>query len=482
MKPMTDGQPEFAVDGKKIPEVKFDVGESYAGLLPISSTPGETRQLYFWYFPTTNPAGQDDITIWLNGGPGCSSLEGILQENGPFLWQYGTFQPVRNPYTWVNLTNMIWVEQPVGTGYSQGVPSATSEEDVAAQFLGFFKNFLDTFELHNKRIYITGESYAGYYVPYIADAMFNAKDLKYFDVKGTMIYDPSLSSDVIQQDIPALAFQQANANVFGLNASFTAALTDKANKCRFTNYLDTQLSFPPKGPLADPPPNNGDCAIFKALYDAAALINPCFNVYHITTTCPILWDVLGYPGSFSYLPQDAAVYFDRSDVKQAINAPEVLWQECSKRDVFRGGIDKSQPSSYDVLPRVIERSNRTIIAHGALDMILMGNGTLLAIQNMTWGGKQGFQSAPSQDFIVPSHQNSDPATLAGAGVFGTTHTERGLTWIDMKLTGHMVPQYAPSAAYRQLEYLLGRVDTLTKDLPFTTQPRPKAPVPSSQTS
>lgn len=187
------------MDGTKIPEVDFDIGESYAGLLPVSQDPNETRQLYFWYFPTKNPAGQDDLTIWLNGGPGCSSLEGLLQENGPFLWQYGTFKPVKNPYTWVNLTNMIWVEQPVGTGFSQGTPTATSETDVAAQFLGFFKNFIDTFDLQNKRIYITGESYAGYYVPYIADAMFNAHDTKYFDVQGTMIYDPSLSSGTIQE-------------------------------------------------------------------------------------------------------------------------------------------------------------------------------------------------------------------------------------------------------------------------------------------
>lgn len=82
----------------------FDIGESYAGLLPISSASNETRELYFWFFPSANPLASDEITIWLNGGPGCSSLEGLLQENGPFLWQYGTFAPVKNPYTWVNLT------------------------------------------------------------------------------------------------------------------------------------------------------------------------------------------------------------------------------------------------------------------------------------------------------------------------------------------------------------------------------------------
>lgn len=94
--------------------------------------------------------------------PGCSSLEGFLQENGPFQWQYGTFAPVQNPWSWSNLTNVVWVEQPIGTGFTQGTPTATSEVDVAAQFLGFWKNFVDTFSLHGRKVFITGESYAGY--------------------------------------------------------------------------------------------------------------------------------------------------------------------------------------------------------------------------------------------------------------------------------------------------------------------------------
>ena len=132
-------------------------------------------------------------------GPGCSSLEGLFQENGPVIWQYGTFQPIKNPYTWVNLTNMVWVEQPVGTGFSQGKPTATNERQTAAEFLGFFKRFLDTFGLKGKKIYITGESYAGYYVPYIADAMYTNGNKDYYDVQGTLMYDPSTSYDVVQE-------------------------------------------------------------------------------------------------------------------------------------------------------------------------------------------------------------------------------------------------------------------------------------------
>ena len=92
--------------------------------------------------------------------PGCSSFEGLLQENGPFLWQYGTLRPVSNPYSWHKLTNVVWVEQPVGTGFTQGVPTAQNQDDVAKQFLGFWKNFVKTFGMQHYTVYIAGESYA----------------------------------------------------------------------------------------------------------------------------------------------------------------------------------------------------------------------------------------------------------------------------------------------------------------------------------
>jgi carboxypeptidase D len=163
--------------------------------------------LYFWFFPSENVNSTDEITIWLNGGPGCSSLEGFLQENGPISWQYGSAPfAVYNPWNWANLTNMVWVEQPVGTGFSQGTPTAQSQEEVAEQFLGFFKNFVDTFGLQNRKVYVTGESYAGRYVPYIADAMHSKNDTEYYDVKGIMFYDPSIAEDVLLEDIPAVPF------------------------------------------------------------------------------------------------------------------------------------------------------------------------------------------------------------------------------------------------------------------------------------
>jgi carboxypeptidase D len=69
-------------------------------------------------------------------------------------------------------------------------------------------------------------------------------------------------------------------------------------------------------------------------------------------------------------------------------------------------------------------------------MVLISNGTLLMIQNMTWNGAQGFQTKPTDPFYVPYHDDPSLSTVAGSGVFGTTHTERGLTWVSIDLAGH----------------------------------------------
>lgn len=146
------------------------------------------------------------ITIWLNGGPGCTSLAGLLQEHGPFLWQPGTSVPFQNPYSWNNLTNIVYVDQPAGTGLSLGPATVWDEDDVSNQFIDFWKRFVDTFDLKNRKVYITGESYAGMYIPYLASAMLDKEDSEYFDVSGVLLYDPLINerNSQVNRELPTV--------------------------------------------------------------------------------------------------------------------------------------------------------------------------------------------------------------------------------------------------------------------------------------
>ncbi|KAI4147654.1 MAG: hypothetical protein L6R39_003051, partial [Caloplaca ligustica] len=388
----------FLVNGTAFPGLDFDLGESYAGLLP--NGPSGNSSLFFWFFPSSNPQASSEITVWLNGGPGCSSLVGLLQENGPVLWQPGTSAPIRNPYSWTNLTNMVYVDQPAGTGFSPGPPSVFNEVDVANQFNDFWKNFMTVFGLQYRHVYLTGESYAGQYIPYIADNMLDRKDTSFYNLKGIQINDPSINEFGTLSEAPAAMFMNYWARLLALNETFMADINRRAVSCGYTKFMDNALRFPPPGPLP-PAPNSlaEGCGVWGDILEAATYVNPCFNIYHISDFCPFTSNVLGFP-SLNPGPID---YFNQSDVQAALHVPPTDYLVCGEYELLDD--DGSVPSGLGPLPRVIEATNNTIIAHGQLDFVLIANGTLATIQNMTWNGAQGFQTAPPADknLFAPYH-------------------------------------------------------------------------------
>jgi len=101
--------------------------------------------------------------------------------------------------------------------------------------------------------------------------------------------------------------------------------------------------------------------------------------------------------------------------------------------------------------------------------VIITAGTLLAIQNMTWGGALGFQQEPAKDIVItlPDLQyaqvfadNGLPEYQDPQGTMGVQHFERGLMWAETFLSGHMVPQFQPRSSYRHLQWVLGHIEEL----------------------
>jgi carboxypeptidase D len=166
------------------------------------------------------------------------------------------------------------------------------------------------------------------------------------------------------------------------------------------------------------------------------------------------------------------IYFDRPDVQTAIHAPAVgtEWSLCSDRThIFVDADDRSPPSATNGGPlgHVIERTNNVIVGHGLLDMVLMAEGSLLALQNLTWNGARGFSSGLDHDLLVPYYPQG-VLPQSGNGTLGSWTEDRGLTFSTVVLSGHEVPGYQPGAAYRHLEKLLGRIARLDEPSNFTT--------------
>lgn len=316
----------------------------------------------------------------------------------------------------------------------------------------------------------------GLYCPYIGSAMLDAADKKYFDMSGMILYD-AVISDSTTQHIPIKNYADYWSNILAFDDKFRSLLANASKTCGFDDFVDKYLAFPPPGPqpdIKDLPGINaegddirGECTLFNMVFSAAMALNPGFNVYQITQTLPIPDDVLGLPWTSFYVAEGREIYFNRTDVKRAINAPlETDWSICSKGDVFVDGYDDSDPSILRAIPHIIDETRNVQISHGSMDFILVANTSLLAIQNMTWGGKLGFQSVPQSPLVVPHHPNPNLEGSSGKGVLGTFHTERGLTWSVVNQAGHMVPAYQAAVAYRQVQLMLKKIKSLDSTQPF----------------
>lgn len=292
----------------------------------------------------------------------------------------------------------------------------------------------------------------------------------------------------MQQQVVIMPFVEYWKDLFYLNESYYNALLGTHSYCNYSSYIEQYFTFPPQpgpipvlpDPYADDDPNsNYTCDVFDFVYAGVLEVNPCFNIYHITETCPHPYSQLGIINPGDYDPPGSEVYFNRSDVKAALHAPpDSNWYQCTPINVFGDGqnmndsrMDQSLgPAQDGVLQRVIEYTNNTIIGVGNLDYILPPNGTLFALQNVTWNGMQGFQKYPQdQEFFVPYHPEYNGGRLSEAGVVGNWGYERGVTYYQVQLAGHELPGYAAGAGYRVLELLLGRITDLGVVEDFTTQ-------------
>jgi len=432
---------------------------------------------------------------------------GLMMENGPFRWLPGTYAPVVNPWSWNRLAHVVYVDQPIGTGYSTGPITSNDQDDVARDFAQFWRRFIDTFGLFGSRVYFSGESYAGMYVPYIAGHMLDLRDageLDYFDVRGALLYDALITNTRVQSEVPAVRFMERTAVLHPFNESFTAHIAAESERCGFTEYLDKYLTYPPTlRPQPDyvPSPLNdeGCLSLQLRIATAARRLNPCWSAYDVSTTCPPKWSIMGSFDTSRYLPEGVEAYFNRQKVKEALNVQmDEPWVECAQlagRSVFAGktGRDRSAPSAVYALPSLLDRMGNVMLAHGSLDFVLVHEGTLLAIQNMTWRQNRGFQTAPTEPLHVPTYKQAamfsttpdgmsvvsegmtlSEAVVSGTGQFGVAHEERGLTYVGVDLSGHMGPMAAPAAAMRMVEVLLGRTKNLQSEDPFVIERMEKA--------
>ena len=154
-----------------LPGFGAPLSKLYSGYL--AAGPGQRLHYVYSEALSVDPASAP-VVLWSNGGPGCSSMEGAFSESGPYHVQQFSSPPTLtlNPFTWNNLTNNLFIESPAGVGFSYCETAAGcshTDTSTAANSLLALRSFFAAFpELAANNFFLTGESYAGIYIPMLA--------------------------------------------------------------------------------------------------------------------------------------------------------------------------------------------------------------------------------------------------------------------------------------------------------------------------
>ncbi|KAK0653412.1 Pheromone-processing carboxypeptidase kex1 [Lasiodiplodia hormozganensis] len=395
----------------------------HAGHVEVNSE--HHGNLFFWHYQNRHIANRQRTVIWLNGGPGCSSMDGAMMEIGPYRVTPDQ-KLVYNNGSWDEFANLLFVDNPVGTGFSYVDTDSYLHEldEMADQFVIFLEKWFAMFpQFMYDDIYIAGESYAGQHIPYIAKAMMERnKDAKEkWQLKGLLIGNGWISP--VDQYLSYLPYAYKN-NL--LRSGSDAAKKVEAAQSVCVKTLDAGGA----GHV-----DVGDCEeILSTLLSVTQdrsndKEHQCLNMYDIrlrdtNEACGMNW-----PPDLEQLTP----YLRREDVKQAIHidpAKRTGWQECSGSVSLNFKARNSKPS-IEILPDLLKELP-ILLFSGDRDLICNHLGTEDLINNMFFNGGKGFEISPGE--IAPRRDwtfEGEPA--------GVYQEARNLTYVKFFNSSHMVP-------------------------------------------
>ncbi|KZT42934.1 alpha/beta-hydrolase [Sistotremastrum suecicum HHB10207 ss-3] len=391
-----------------------------------------TPHIYFFMLKARRLADRERIVFWFNGGPGCSSFDGLLMEAGPFrIDGKGGLKVTEGG--WDEYTTMVFLDQPVGTGLSYTSTDNYVHEldEAAAQVVQFLRNFYEIFpEYKAMDTYLAGESYAGQYIPYIAKAILDSNVPT--PLKGVAIGNGWI--DAMSQ-YPAYVEYAAKYGIIKEGSEEHTGALESLDTC--LNLLNQTQGLVPV--------SNVYCeslmgSLLSGLYKEIGGKKVCMNVYDVRLSDEYPACGMNWPPDL----KDVTKYLRRPDVVMALHAGDKseAWQECNGRV---GGelTNRHSTSAITLLPDLLEHIN-ILLFSGDQDFICNYIGTENLVNSLEWNGAVGLGSSAE----------TLPWAVDGIDA-GTWITSRNLTYVKVFNASHMVPYDVPHIAHDMMLRFMG---------------------------
>nr|AAZ43093.2 serine carboxypeptidase 1 [Triatoma infestans] len=395
---------------------------SYSGFLTVNKQ--YNSNLFFWYFPAEIESDSAPLVVWLQGGPGASSLFGLFEENGPFYVDTNN-NLVKRDYYWTKKLNVIYIDNPVGTGFSFTINPlgyAKNQVDVGQNLHTALQQFLTLFpKLRTNDLYITGESYAGKYIPALAYTIdeYNNVATETVNLKGIAIGD-GFCDPVSMLNYADYLYQ------IGLIDMNTKKEMQKLQDItvNLINLEQFGLATETMSQIILDIPSTGE-----SIFANKSGFSYYYNYIH-------------YKDDNTHGDMDK--FLNTDEMRAKLHVGSLTYNSGDKvRQYLKADISKSIKPWFE---KLLDKY-RVVLYSGQLDIIVAYPLTLNFIRSLKWSGAENYKSAERKLWYVDNE------------LAGYAKTVGKFTEVLVRNAGHMVPSDQP-------KWALDLIDRITRNIPF----------------
>ncbi|KAK4607545.1 hypothetical protein RGQ29_001408 [Quercus rubra] len=404
--------PSLGYSGPSVADLGHHAG--YYGL-PNS----KAARMFYLFFESRNNKN-DPVVIWLTGGPGCSSELALFYENGPFHIA-NNLSLVWNDYGWDKASNLLFVDQPVGTGFSYSADEHDIRHDeggVSDDLYDFLQAFFKEHPQFAKNdFYITGESYAGHYIPAFAARVHQgnkAKEGININLKGFAIGNGLTNPEIQYKAYPDYALDMGLIKSSDYNSinKMLPACEQAAKNCGTDGGDDCVNSY----------------VVCNDIFNQIMNIAGGINYYDVRKKCE---------GDLCYDFSSMETFLNQMSVRNALGVGDREFVSCSS-DVYDAMLTDWMRNLEVGIPALLEDGIKVLVYAGEYDLICNWLGNSRWVHAMEWSGQKQFGASPTVPFVV---DDAEAGLLKSHGP---------LTFLKVHDAGHMVPMDQPKASLQML--------------------------------
>ncbi|CAM6097356.1 unnamed protein product [Calypogeia fissa] len=394
-----------------------DLGQN-AGYFKLPGT--HASKMFYFFFESRNNRTTDPVLLWMTGGPGCASELALFYENGPFKIA-SDLSLVWNDYGWDKISSIIFVDQPIGTGfsYSTDIRDLRHDEDgVSEDMYDFFQEF---FKLHpeyaGNDFYVTGESYAGHYVPAVTTRIYKGnKDKKgiHINLKGFAIGNGLTQPDIQYEAYADFALENGiidNSDYKRLSLIYPACAAS-IKLCGSKGTLTCIAAY----------------LVCNSLFNSILSIAGNINYYDIRKECV---------GDLCYDFSNLETFLNQESVKEALGVGDRKFVSCSPL-VYEAMIVDWMRNLEAGIPALLEDGVKLLVYAGEYDLICNWLGNSRWVTAMDWSGQIEYAKADWKTFEVEGEKA------------GLVTSYGPLSFLKVSNAGHMVPMDQPKNALEMI--------------------------------